>query len=158
MPVIHLETFVEAPIDVVFDLSRSFDLHKTSMKHHKEEIIDGVRNGLMNEGDTVTWQAKHLFQVRKLKVTITQMSSPTFFADEMVEGDFKRMKHEHFFQSSDQGTMMMDFFFFESPYGMVGKLADSIFLKKYMTRLLLERNNHIKQIAENNLWKQYLNK
>ena len=158
MPVIHLQTFIKAPVNVVFDLSRSVDLHKTSMTHHKEEVIDGVRKGLMNKGDAVTWRAKHLFQIRKLKVAITEMNSPTFFADEMLEGDFKRMRHEHFFEFAAQGTMMIDKFLFESPFGVLGKVVNVIFLEQYMTRLLLERNKEIKRIAENNLWKQYLNK
>jgi ligand-binding SRPBCC domain-containing protein len=157
MPVINLQTFINAPIEVVFDLSRSIDLHKSSMLHHKEEVVAGVTKGLMNVGETVTWQAKHLFVNRKLKVTITEMTMPTFFADEMLEGDFKKMRHEHFFETVADGTMMIDKFYFESPYGVLGKLVNRIFLKKYMTRLLFERNNEIKRIAENHLWKQYLN-
>lgn len=62
MPLIYLETFIKAPQQIVFDLSRSVDLHKSSMLKHKEEIIDGVSSGLVNKGDTVTWQAKHLFK------------------------------------------------------------------------------------------------
>lgn len=112
---------------------------------------------MMGKDDTVTWQAKHLFQIRKLKVTITEMSSPKFFADEMLEGDFAKMRHEHFFERSGDGTMMTDKFSFNSPFGILGKLVNGIFLKKYITRLLLERNKEIKHIAENHLWKQYLN-
>lgn len=157
MPVIHLQTLIKAPVDVVFNLSRSVDLHKSSMAHHQEKIVDGVRSGLMKKGDIVTWQAKHLFQVRKLKVTITEMNPPAFFADEMVEGDFKRMRHEHFFEPTTEGTRMIDQFSFESPYGVLGKIINVVFLEQYMTRLLLERNNEIKRTAENNLWKPYLN-
>jgi len=157
MPVIHLQTLIKAPVDVVFNLSRSVDLHKSSMTHHQEEVVDVVKRGLMKKGDTVIWQAKHLFQIRKLKVAITEMNPPTFFADEMLEGDFKRMRHEHFFEPTTEATRMIDKFSFESPYGILGKIVNAIFLKKYMTRLLLERNNEIKRIAENNLWKQYLN-
>ena len=48
MPFIHLTTFIEAPQERVFDLSRSVALHKASMKHHEEKIIDGPMSGLMN--------------------------------------------------------------------------------------------------------------
>ena len=157
MAVICLQTVINAPIEKVFDLSRSVDLHKSSMLHHQEEIITGVQTGLMAKGDTVTWQAKHLLRTRKVKVALTEMTAPTFFADEMLEGDFKRMRHEHFFEAVHEGTRMMDFFSFESPFGVLGKIANAIFLKQYMTRLLLERNKEIKRIAETNLWKQYLN-
>lgn len=156
MPLIQVETSIKAPSKLVFDLSRSVDLHKSSMTHHREEIIDGIRNGLMDEGDTVTWRARHLFSNRKLKVRIMEMDVPTFFADEMIEGDFAKMRHEHYFKSAKDGTLMVDKFFFESPLGLIGKFVNAIFLKKYMTRLLLERNKEIKRIAESNLWKQYL--
>ena len=156
MALIRLQTFIKAPNQIVFDLSRSVDLHKLSMKHHKEEIIGGVRHGLMKKGDTVTWQAKHLFAIRKLKVTITELEAPRFFADEMVEGDFRVMRHQHHFKQVQNGTLMTDHFYFESPFGIVGKLVNAAFLKGYMTRLLLERNNEIKHVAETDLWKQYL--
>ena len=43
----------------------------------------------MKEGEMVTWQAKHLFKDRKLKVKMTNLKAPHFFIDEMLEGDFK---------------------------------------------------------------------
>ena len=61
MPTIHLTTFIAAPVDVVFDLSRSVDIHKKSMQNHQEEAVAGTRFGLMEQEDTVTWKAKHLF-------------------------------------------------------------------------------------------------
>lgn len=156
MPLILLQTFIKAPVEVVFDLSRSVALHKASMRHHKEEIIDGIRSGLMNKGDTVTWKARHLFIDRKLKVKLTQLQSPTFFADEMMEGAFKTIRHEHSFESVTNGTLMIDKFSFQSPFGIIGKAVNVLFLTAYMTRLLRERNAEIKRIAEGNSYKQFL--
>ena len=156
MPTIYLETFIKAPPQIVFDLSRSVDLHKASMAHHREEIIHGTANGLMNKGDFVTWKARHLFQNRKLKVHITDLETPHFFVDEMAEGDFEKFRHEHRFETVNEGTLMIDKFYFESPFGIVGRLFNKVFLQKYMTRLLTERNKEIKRIAETDLWKQYL--
>lgn len=148
MALIHLETFVNASPQTVFDLSRSVDLHQASMTHHREEAIGGKQTGLMEKGDTVTWQARHLFKNRRLKVRITEMQPPVFFADEMEEGDFRMMRHEHHFNPNGDGTMMIDLFCFESPFGPVGKLFDAVFLKGYMKRLLLTRNKEIKRVAE----------
>lgn len=156
MPLILLQTIIKAPQKIVFDLSRSVDLHKASMTHHKEKIIEGICSGLMAKGDTVTWQAKHLWQSRTLTVKLTELEAPYFFADEMVKGDFSKMRHEHEFKEIAEGTLMIDRFSFETPFGISGKLINSLFLKHYMTKLLKERNNTIKQIAESNLWKQYL--
>ena len=62
MPVIHLTTFIAAPIERVFDLSRSIDLHKHSMTKYKEEPVGSIINGLVKKGDEITWRAHHLFK------------------------------------------------------------------------------------------------
>jgi ligand-binding SRPBCC domain-containing protein len=157
MPMIHLTTFIAAPQERVFDLSRSVELHKYSMSHHREKIVDGIMSGLMNPGDTITWKAKHLFKERTLTVKLTKLQRPHFFADEQVQGDFAFMKHEHYFKPAENGTFLIDQFHFESPKGIIGRVVDRFYLTKYMTRLLEERNNVIKKVAEGNLWKQYLN-
>lgn len=156
MPLIYLETRINAAPQIVFDLSRSVDLHKASMLHHKEEIVDGVQNGLMHKGDTVTWEARHLWRHRRLKVKLTELAAPHFFVDEMVAGDFKKMKHEHQFNATANGTKMIDRFYFETPFGIFGQIINVLFLKAYMTRLLRERNRVIKAFAEGNRAKQYL--
>lgn len=156
MPFIHLTTFIAAPQDRVFDLSRSVNLHKASMKHHEEKIVDGTMSGLLNMNDTVTWTAKHLFKQRRLKIKITRLQRPDYFIDEQEAGDFKMMKHEHYFKPIENGTIMIDQFQFETQKGFIGSLINKIYWEKYMTRLLKERNRMIKETAESNLWKQYL--
>ena len=156
MPFIHLTTFIAAPRERVFDLSRSVSLHKTSMKHHEEKIVEGTISGLMNLDDTVTWTAKHLFKQRRLKIKIARIQSPEFFIDEQIEGDFKMLKHEHYFKSIENGTIMIDQFHFETPHGIFGRLFNNVYLENYMTKLLQERNKTIKAAAEGNLWKQYI--
>lgn len=156
MPFIHLTTFIAAPPERVFDLSRHVSLHKQSMARNREEIIAGVRSGLMNKGDSVTWQAKHLFKKRILQVELTEMRRPEYFADEQVKGDFLSYKHEHYFKPVENGTIMIDQVRFETPHGMLGRMFNTLYLTSYMTRLITERNNHIKKAAEGTAWKQYL--
>jgi ligand-binding SRPBCC domain-containing protein len=156
MPTIHLTTFIAAPAEVVFDLSRHIGLHKESMSKYKEEAVAGTRIGLIEKDETVTWRARHLFKNRLLRVKITEMKKPEMFTDEQVKGDFKMMKHEHHFKPCDNGTLLIDLFHFESPYGMIGRWFNSLFLTSYMRKLLEHRNKSIKEIAESGRWKQLL--
>lgn len=158
MPLIHLTTFIQAPVDRVFDLSRNIELHKESMRQHKEEAVAGTRFGLIEKEETVTWKAKHLFKTRVLKVKITDMQKPLRFVDEQADGSFKIMKHEHHFKSCENGTIMIDLFHYESPYGTVGKLLNSFYLTRYLKNLLQQRNRFIKEYAETNKWKRLLEK
>lgn len=158
MPTIHLTTFVAAPTDRVFDLARSIDLHKQSMTKHKEEAVAGVRFGLIEKDETVTWKARHLFKNRILKTRITDMKKPEMFTDEQAEGDFKLLKHEHHFKPCDNGTIMIDIINFEAPYGTVGKTFNKLYLTKYLRKLIEHRNGVIKEFAEGAKWKNLLNR
>jgi len=157
MPQIHLTTFIQAPIKRVFDLSRSINLHKISTAHTNEKAIAGTTNGLINEGETVTWQAKHLFKLRHFTSTITTMESPVSFTDKMIQGDFKSFEHQHHFKQTLNGTIMIDLLDFESLYGTAGRLLNKFYLKNYLEGLLVKRNKIIKEYAETEKWKAILN-
>jgi len=76
MPVIRLQESIKAPIEVVFDLSRSVDLHKISTAHTNEEAVAGKTSGLMELHDSVTWRAKHLGFTQHLSSKITAYNRP----------------------------------------------------------------------------------
>ncbi|HEV2355910.1 MAG TPA: SRPBCC family protein [Puia sp.] len=158
MPTIHLTTFIAAPGQRVFDLARSIDLHRKSMAHTNEEAIAGTTTGLIGLNESVTWKARHLRKTRILKSRITAMEPPLSFTDEMVEGDFKSIRHEHHFKQIDNGTLMIDILVYEAPYGGLGRLADRLFLTRYMRAMLERRNKVIKEYAESEKWKFILEK
>ena len=158
MTTIHLTTFIAAPIERVFDLSRSIDLHKRSMIESGEEAIAGVTSGLIELDQTVTWKAKHLLKTRYLKSKITAMERPNSFVDEQVSGDFKSFRHEHHFKAVKNGTFMIDIFEFKSPYGKIGLVFSELYLKRYLTKLMERRNEIIKEYAETERWKFILEK
>jgi ligand-binding SRPBCC domain-containing protein len=149
VPVIHLQTRINAPVRVVFNLARSIDLHKISTAHTNEEAIAGTTTGLINMGESVTWRAKHFGITQTLTSTITAYNEPYFFTDEMAQGIFKSFKHDHIFTEENGVVIMKDVFTYQSPFGILGHLADVLFLKRYMANLLTERNRIVKQFAEN---------
>jgi ligand-binding SRPBCC domain-containing protein len=156
MPYIHLTTFVAAPIERVFDLSRSIDLHKVSMQQYGEVPVQGTTFGLLNEGETVTWKAKHLFKERFLKVKLSFLKRPFAFMEEQVEGPFTSLKHEHFFKPIQNGTLLIDQFRFNIGRGKLGTVFNNLYLTRYMERLLEERNKTIKEVAETAQWQKFL--
>ena len=158
MPTIHITTFIAAPVARVFDLARSIDMHKQSMTRHQEEAVAGTRFGLIEKNETVTWKAKHLFKTRFLRSEITEMKKPDMFVDQQVKGDFKMMKHEHHFKPCENGTIMIDLIEFEAPYGSVGKLFSKIYLTRYLKNLIEHRNKSIKELAEGEKWRKFLNR
>lgn len=157
MPKIKLELVINAPKTLVFDLSRSIDLHKISTKQTNEQAIAGVTSGLIDKDKSVTWRAKHFGIYQDLTSKITEFEMPNYFVDEMEKGIFKRFRHEHIFKDFEDKTLMVDIFDYEFPLGILGKIADKLFLEKYIKSLLEIRNATIKEFAESGKWREVLN-
>lgn len=156
MPVIELITPIAAPVERVFDLARSIDLHANSTSSTGERAIAGVTSGLLGSGEQVTWRARHFGVWQSLTVRVIEFERPSHFADAMLRGAFARMEHQHSFEPSHNGTIMRDVFTFESPLGILGRIADFLVLERYMRSFLIERNRVIKATAESDALSQYV--
>lgn len=156
MPTIVLHTEINAPIAVCFDLSRSIDLHQISTDQTKEKAIDGVTSGLIGLNETVTWEATHYGITQRLTSKITAYQRPFYFVDEQQKGAFRSIYHEHKFDDKAGKTLMQDRFYFESPYGIFGKIFNFLTLENHLKKLLLKRNEVIKFYAETGKWKSLL--
>lgn len=148
MTTLYLETFIKAPVENVFDLSRSVDHHLTSASQTSEKAIAGKTSGLLEFNEWVTWKGKHFGIWLKHTSIITEFKSPVYFVDKMQKGYFKFMEHHHIFKQQDSETLMIDRFVYEVPYGFTGKIFNRLFLKNYMCKFLKMRNHSIKMAAE----------
>jgi ligand-binding SRPBCC domain-containing protein len=149
MPTIDLSIFIAAPPEVCFDLARDIDLHTVSAEGTDERAVAGVTSGLIALGETVTWEATHFGIRQRLTSEITIFERPLHFRDSQVRGPFRRFDHDHFFAVESGGTVMRDIFKYTSPLGLLGRIADRLFLRSYMTRFLQTRALAIKRAAEN---------
>jgi ligand-binding SRPBCC domain-containing protein len=146
---IRLETVIAAPIGDCFDLSLSVDAHAASMRASGEQAISGVTSGVMKLGDSVTWRARHFGIVFRMTSAITEYQPPQRFIDEQQHGPFRRWWHEHTFATlADGRTQMIDVVQFQSPFGLLGNMADRLVLGDYMHHLLRQRNTWLKTTLE----------
>jgi ligand-binding SRPBCC domain-containing protein len=148
MPVIQLDTVVDASPQRCFDLARDVELHQRSTATSHERAVAGVTSGRVALGDEVTWEAVHFGLRLRLTSRITTFDPPHEFVDEMVRGPFRRITHIHRFVPEGNGTRMIDVFDYTAPLGPLGRLADAVFLRRYMTSFLRQRNAYLKQVAE----------
>lgn len=158
MPVIDITTQITAPMQRVFDLSRSVDLHAASTAQTGERAVAGVTSGLMSLGQEVTWRARHFGVWHCLTSRITTFDPPIHFRDSLVRGAFRRFDHDHFFSQQGEITVMRDVFDFQSPLGILGRIVDWLVLTRYLRYFLTTRNAKIKEAAETDEWQRYLQK
>jgi hypothetical protein len=75
----------------------------------------------------------------------------------MVKGVFRSMQADHLFRRLPSGaTELTDIFAIAAPVPILGRIAEALFLRRYMMALNRERNAVIKQLAESNDWQLYL--
>ncbi len=148
MTTIRLTTKINAPLNIVFDLNRNIDIHKQSTSKSKETAIAGITSGLINKGETVTWRGKHFGFYLTHQSLISEMNFYSYFVDEMILGKFKSFKHQHFFEQENEYITMKDEINYETPFGIFGKVFDTIILKSHLTNFIKERNEFIKTLAE----------
>lgn len=157
---IELVSLVAAPPERVFDLARSVDAHVASATGTHERPVGGKTSGLLELGDEVTWEARHLGVMQKLTSRMTMFDRPRHFRDSMVRGAFRRFDHDHFFEpvpgASAPTTRCTDVFDFEAPLGLLGRIAERVFLERYMRRFLEERARVLEELATGYDWERLL--
>jgi ligand-binding SRPBCC domain-containing protein len=156
MPAIVLTTLIHAPPERCFDLSRSIDLHVASTRQTGERAVGALTSGLLGLGEEVTWSARHFGVRQTLTSRIIAFDRPRYFRDSMVRGAFRRFDHDHFFTACGEDTEMRDVFDFDSPFGLLGRLANTLVLERYLRRFLEARNEEIKRVAESDAWRAVL--
>lgn len=155
----HEVSVIDAPMERCFDLARSVEVHLVDNRHCGEPTaaVSGQTTGLVELGQTVTWRARHLGVRQKLTTRVTALHRPVFFQDTMSEGAFRSMQHDHFFrQLVGDRTEMTDILRVAAPIPVLGRIAELLFLRRYMGSLLCDRCTVTKRIAESAEWKQYL--
>jgi len=148
MPTIIIKTLINAPAERCFDLTRDIGLHCQTTSKTKERAVAGVTSGLIELGQSVTFEAVHFGVRQRLTSRIVEFDRPKLFVDEMTKGIFASMRHVHEFEARDKSTLMRDNVCWTSPLGILGIVADVLFLKRYMRNFIVERGKTLKEIAE----------
>jgi ligand-binding SRPBCC domain-containing protein len=105
-------------------------------------------SGRLELGDLVTFEGRHFGFRQRFTARITEVQRPVRFADEMVKGAFRWLRHVHEFHPHGAGTHMRDVLEWETPLGMLGRAADRLFVAKHMEWFVRTKQAALKEIAE----------
>lgn len=139
---------IRAPVEKVFDLARDIETHQKTTAWTSERVVECTADRFLEEGDVVTFEARHFGIRQRLTSKVSLCDRPRRFVDEMQRGAFKSLRHEHLFEETPEGTRMTDRLVFEAPFGPLGWIAERVFLAAYMRRFLGRRNQELKRLAE----------
>jgi ligand-binding SRPBCC domain-containing protein len=146
---IIVETVIAAPSEVVFDLARDVSAHTASAAFTRERAIPpGRTNGLLELGDTVTFQGVHFLLSLRFTARIVEFDPPRRFVDELVRSSFRKLRHVHEFDERDGKTVMRDTLDWISPLGILGRIADALFVTRHMRSFVTRKQAALKEMAE----------
>ncbi len=149
MTEITIETYIQAPAEVCFDLARDLAAHTESAAFSGERLVPpGKLSGLLDVGDLVCFEGRHFGITQRFCAKITRVERPHLFVDEMVQGAFTWLTHDHIFERQGTGTLMRDVLRWRSPLGILGRIADALFLERHMTWFVTTKQQQLKVIAE----------
>jgi ligand-binding SRPBCC domain-containing protein len=146
---IFIETRIAAPMDLCFDLARDVDVHIRTSVGNRERAVAGKVSGMLDLGDSVTFEAVHFAVKQQLTSRIVEFDRPRRFVDEMVKGAFSSLRHVHEFSSDGNMTVMTDILVWRSPLGILGVIADKLAVTKHMRSFVTKKQHNLKLYAEN---------
>ncbi len=148
MTTVVIETRIAAPIDLCFDLARDVDAHLRTSARTGERAVAGKTSGLLDLGDVVTFEAVHFGVRQRLTSKIVEFDRPRRFVDEMIKGAFASLWHLHEFGTEGAITLMRDTLVWRSPLGLLGIIADKLFLERHMRDFVSNKQRDLKAYAE----------
>jgi ligand-binding SRPBCC domain-containing protein len=132
-------TYSDKSVEAMFDLARDIDTHTESQVASSEKAVAGVTGGLISLGQDVTWRARHFGIPFTLTSKVTEFDAPHRFVDQQTRGPFRSFHHEHTFEATPHGSVMIDRISFTAPFGPLGRLAEKLVLTRYLRHLIEKR-------------------
>ncbi|MCB0424862.1 MAG: SRPBCC family protein [Flavobacteriaceae bacterium] len=136
------------PIKEAWDFfSRPENLEKITPPFMGFKITSEVESKAYS-GQIITYKVNILPGISSKWVTeITQVQEGQFFIDEQRFGPYRMWHHEHFFyELPNDKTLMEDKISYKIPFGILGHLAQKLFIKKQLKTIFEFRKQTLNQM------------
>lgn len=98
----------------------------------------------MHAGQIITYKINILPGVKLNWVTeITHVIENKYFVDEQRFGPYKFWHHQHFFNEVENGMEVQDIVHYVIPLGILGRLANRLFIRSRLNKIFLYRKNFL---------------
>lgn len=131
---IETKQLLKADIDTVWAfMSSPKNLASITPEYMRFEILTDLKDQKMYPGQLLEYYVRPVFGIRLHWVTeITHVVDKTYFVDEQRKGPYTFWHHKHFLKETKEGVEMYDLVHYELPFGILGKLANVLFIKNQL--------------------------
>jgi ligand-binding SRPBCC domain-containing protein len=139
MSVYSLKTVQKLPVSL--EKAWSFFSHPKNLAEMTPSYLNlRFTNTLYGEemypGQVMTYKVKPLLSIPMFWMTeITHVEDKKYFVDEQRVGPYSLWHHQHHFREIPGGVEMTDLIHYQLPLSILGKLANSLFVKKQLNAI-----------------------
>jgi len=101
----------------------------------------------MKEGALIDYTVRILGFPIRWRTLITKYDPPNMFVDQQLKGPYSIWHHTHTFTKiSDNETLIRDIVAYSIPFGLIGRIVHSLYIKKDLEKIFLYRKNKISDL------------
>lgn len=138
---------IPASVDAVWAfVSNPANLKEITPAHMGFKVLSNSGSSVMYAGMIITYIVKPLLGIPLKWVTeITQVKEKEYFVDEQRMGPYKMWHHQHKLEAIEGGVLMTDIVTYIPPFGFIGAIANSLFIKKQLQGIFNFRIHAVNQ-------------
>jgi ligand-binding SRPBCC domain-containing protein len=139
---------IPATISEVWDfVSNPVNLKEITPKYMGFDILTKDLPAQIYQGMIIQYHVKPVLGIKTLWVTeITQVSHQKYFVDEQRIGPYKIWHHQHLLKENSEGVLMEDIISYQPPFGLIGSIANKLFIEKQLTAVFDYRTVAVEKI------------
>ena len=147
MPVHMIERVqrIPVPLEKVWDFfSNPSNLLVLTPADMDLQIISSETGSPIYSGQIIEYKLRPVWGLRVYwKTEIREVKEKEFFIDEQRSGPYKLWRHHHYFKEIPGGVGMTDVVHYQNPLGILGRAANSFFVRNRLKSIFDHRNRKV---------------
>lgn len=138
---------IPATIDAVWDfISNPANLKDITPSYMGFKVTSNSGSNKMYAGMIITYIVKPVFGIpMKWMTEISHVKDKEYFVDEQRMGPYKLWHHQHKITIIDGGVLMTDIVTYIPPFGIIGALANALFIKNQLKKIFEFRTKAVEE-------------
>ncbi len=147
------QQLLHASLDEVWNfISNPRNLRTITPDHMGFNISSGPLPDKMYVGQIISYKVSPVLGIPLNWVTeISHISEQEYFVDRQIVGPYRLWHHEHFLTETADGVLMKDLVTYKPPMGILGKLSNTILIKKKIRQIFDYREKMLFDIFNDNV-------
>lgn len=126
--------------------SNPANLQAITPENMEFKVISKHNGDKMYAGQIIEYKVRPVLNIPIYWMTeITQVKNKEYFIDEQRYGPYALWHHQHHFKAIDGGVEMTDIVHYKNPLWILGRLANSIFVKNQLKKIF---DFHFQKVEE----------